>query len=74
MRLFAETGIAGGKLSPAGTTTRAEIAQVPYNLLVKSVGVYYIYRKGLKKKLKTESEDTFRRVYGYYWKAERMLT
>ena len=74
MRLFAETGIAGGKLSPAGATTRAEMAQVPYNLLVKSVGVYYINRKGLKKMMKTEPEDTFGRVYEYYWKAERMLT
>ncbi|NLC76125.1 MAG: S-layer homology domain-containing protein, partial [Clostridia bacterium] len=38
MSHFVETGIAGGsggKLNPTGTATRAEMAQVLYNLLVK---------------------------------------
>jgi hypothetical protein len=38
MMLLVETGIIGGsdgKLTPQGTTTRAEMAQVLYNLLGK---------------------------------------
>lgn len=38
MKLLVETGTiagSGGKLNPRGTTTRAEMAQVLYNLLTK---------------------------------------
>jgi len=39
MMLLVETGTisgSGGRLNPTGTTTRAEMAQVLYNLLIKS--------------------------------------
>jgi hypothetical protein len=48
MTLFAETGVidgSGGKLTPADTSTRAQMAQIIYNLLSKWAVFRYMSKK-----------------------------